>query len=158
MHINTFATLIVQHLGTHLSTEQVKQIYLRNSRFLPPQLLDDYQSIVLLETRDVPEGQLDARHLETLCNRVSKRLLYAAKTHNERFTELRDVIAEPSVDEARMHLEELFQMLSLEEQTYLAMKLEGYTLREIAANIGVPISTAHHRWKQIVSKVKAMDV
>ncbi len=157
MDEDTFARVIVQHLKANLSEKQAKQIYTRNTRFLPSQLLDDYQSIVLLEATEIPKDRFDARCLEAICNRVAKRLIYAAKKQNERFTQLRDSAADSSSQEAQRHIEEISRMLSIEEQIYLSMKMEGYTLREIAENLGIPISTVHHRWTQIVSKIKALS-
>jgi hypothetical protein len=153
--VSTFASLLVKQLGAVLSEEQAKKIYLRNTRFLPPQFLDDYQGIVLLEASEISKGRLSADEFEAICNRVSKRLLYAIKTENRRFTELPDIAVETDTA-TTLHIKEILNILSLEEQTYLAMKMEGFTMREIAAKLGIPVSTAQHKWKNIVSKVKAL--
>jgi DNA-binding NarL/FixJ family response regulator len=148
---------LVQELGAELSEDQAMKSYLRNTRFLPPQVLDDYQGMVLLEASEIPKGRLSANEFEAICNRVSKRLLYAIKTEGQRFAELSDVPAEPSAAETQMRINEILDLLSLEEQAYLAMKMEGFSVREIAAKLGIPVSTAQHNWKNITSKIKAFN-
>lgn len=56
-----------------------------------------------------------------------------------------------------MRINEILDLLSLEEQAYLAMKMEGFSVREIAAKLGIPVSTAQHNWKNITSKIKAFN-
>ncbi len=155
MDANALASLLVDQLGATFSKEQARKIYLRNIRFIPSQAVDDYTSIVLLEASEISKGLLGEKEFERICNRVSKRILYAAKVESQRFTELPDMAADIARPDTSIQIREIISILSLEEQTYLAMKMDGLTVREMAGSLGIPVSTAQSRWKNIADKIKA---
>ncbi|HEX4084188.1 MAG TPA: LuxR C-terminal-related transcriptional regulator, partial [Chthoniobacteraceae bacterium] len=104
----------------------------------------------------VSPAHLDKRAFEAICNRVSKRLVYAAKIQRERFVSLEKLEQEPSSKSSTFHISEILEQLSLEEQSYVLMKMEGFTLQEIASHLKIPISTVHDHWRKLIRKLKVL--
>jgi len=156
VNTDVFASVLVENLKAPIPREKVKAILLRNIRFLPPEFLEEYQSLIFLEASGMLPQTLDARAFEALCNRVSKRLIYAVKTRNERFVSLESLPQEPGITNRTFDISDALQQLTLEEQNYVLMKMEGLTLREIGGKLGVPVSSVHYHWKKLVEKLKIL--
>ena len=156
MNLETLASILVRHFNAPIKEEEAKRILVRNTRFLPSHFLDEYQSLVFLEVNGIERGQLDSKKLESVCNRISKRLLYAAKANQERFTPLDSLESEPAAQTSDFRLSEILQDLSLEEQSLVLMKMEGLTLQEVAEKIKIPMSTVHVHWKKLAEKLKQL--
>ncbi len=156
VNADVLASIFVESLKSPISKTEVRNSLSRNTRFLPAESLEDYQSLVFLEASEIPAETLDAKAFEAICNRVSKRLAYAAKVRSERFAPFDKLEHELSIKDSSFHISELLEQLTLEEQSYVLMIMEGLTWKEIAAKLKMPLSTAHHNWAKVAEKLKVL--
>ena len=142
-------------LGATFSSEDAERILRRNTRFLPEFLKDDYFSIVLLEIAETSIEELSAESLQRICNRVSRRLIRDVKRRETRFVQTEEIneLAHTSSQDI-LQVKDILHQLTMEEQTYLLMRMDDYTFAEIAEHFHLPTSTVHYTWKKIVNKVK----
>ena len=146
--------LILAILKAHeVSERRAKQIIKWNSRHVPQSLYREYLDLVYDELSNEEPKNVSEETLGKICDRVAHRLVHRSKKQVQ--TEPNPQ-AKESFEELAMQVREVLSLLNLEEGYVVLGRVEGKTLKEIAADMGFSISKVHSLLRTCQSKLRPL--
>lgn len=146
------AAHVTHQLKLQIPEEGAYKALVWYSRFLPDEFQGDYGTLVFIELSEAKyqEGNVNEDLFRRICNRVAKRLTYAAKRAAREIPYEGEEVAGDSGENTVRAIavkEALLAMAPDDQMLLLLHFIQGRSLQEIAADFEIPLSTLHRKIK-----------